>query len=557
MTQVDTLDLVRNDFRAFLYLVWKHLNLPDPTPVQYDIARFLQSGPNKICIQAFRGIGKSYVTSAYVLWELLRDPQKKILVVSASKKRSDNFSTFTLNLIREMDILAHLRPRDNQRQSRVEFDVAPALSDQSPSVMSLGITSQISGTRADIIVVDDVEVPNNSMTPDLREKLLEKIREFSAVLKPLESSKIIYLGTPQTEDSIYNKLPETFTTRVWPAIVPTREEAEAYTGNLAPFIVKLMENAKEGHAVDPKRFTLSELADRRAEYGKAGFSLQFMLNTRLSDSERYPLKMHDLIVSETDRDTSPLEFNWLPHPTLIVKDLHSLALPGDNFFYPKATSDVFGEYTGSVMSIDPSGRGKDETTYAVVKIINGYLVVRKAGGFVGGYDDETLKALAKVAHEERVNAVIIESNFGDGMFTQLFQPVLYQVHKCALEEVRHNIQKEKRIIDTLEPVMARHKLVFDKSVLIDDWESVQKYEAQVRPYKSLVYQMAHISYEPRALRFDDRVDALAIAVAFFTEMMARDAQEGLNRVREEAMRKELEKYMELAKGVKPKRPKWV
>ena len=27
------------DFRKFLFVVWKHLNLPDPTPVQYDIAK--------------------------------------------------------------------------------------------------------------------------------------------------------------------------------------------------------------------------------------------------------------------------------------------------------------------------------------------------------------------------------------------------------------------------------------------------------------------------------------------------------------------------------------
>lgn len=86
-------------------------------------------------------------------------------------------------------------PKDNQRQSKIEFDVAPAEPDQSPSVKSVGITGQITGTRADIIVADDVEVLNNSATADMREKLLERTKEFSAILKPKKEARVIYLGT--------------------------------------------------------------------------------------------------------------------------------------------------------------------------------------------------------------------------------------------------------------------------------------------------------------------------------------------------------------------------
>ena len=125
-----TIDPLKEDFRAFLFVVWKHIGLPDPTPIQYDIAKFLQHGPNKIVIEAFRGVGKSFITSAYVLWRLYCNPQLKFLVVSASKSRADAFSTFTMRLIQEMDILAHLRPRDDQRNSRIEFDVGPAKSEE-------------------------------------------------------------------------------------------------------------------------------------------------------------------------------------------------------------------------------------------------------------------------------------------------------------------------------------------------------------------------------------------------------------------------------------------
>ena len=59
-----------SDFRKFLFVIWKHLNLPDPTPVHYDIAYNLQHGDKRMIIQAFRGVGKSWITSAYVVWLL-------------------------------------------------------------------------------------------------------------------------------------------------------------------------------------------------------------------------------------------------------------------------------------------------------------------------------------------------------------------------------------------------------------------------------------------------------------------------------------------------------
>ena len=109
--------------------------------IQYDIANFLQDGPKRLVIEAFRGVGKSWITSAFVCHQLLLDPQKNILVVSASKSRSDDFSTFTQRLIGEMEILEHLQPGPNQRSSKISFDVGPALASHAPSVKSLGVTS--------------------------------------------------------------------------------------------------------------------------------------------------------------------------------------------------------------------------------------------------------------------------------------------------------------------------------------------------------------------------------------------------------------------------------
>ena len=215
---------ITQDFRNFLYIAWKHLNLPSPTKVQFDIADYLQNAPRRAVIQAFRGVGKSWICSAFVCWNLLKNPDLKFLVVSASKTRADDFSTFTKRLITEMDILKHLTPRSDQRGSNVSFDVAPAKAAHSPSVKSVGITGQLTGSRADYIISDDCESLNNSLTQSMRDKLTDNVKEFEAVLSP--NGKIIFLGTPQSDMSVYNDLPTRgYETRIWTARNPEKLKA--------------------------------------------------------------------------------------------------------------------------------------------------------------------------------------------------------------------------------------------------------------------------------------------------------------------------------------------
>lgn len=545
----DPTDPLATDFRNFLWLLWQYINLPEPTAVQYDIAKFLQHGPDKICIEAFRGVGKSFITSAFVLWCLYRNPQLKIMVVSASKNRADNFVTFTLQLINMVPDLAHLKPKSNQRQSRVEFDVGPATPDQTPSVFAKGIDSQLTGGRADIIVSDDVEVMNNSMTVDMRDKLTEKTKEYSAILKPLPTSRIIYLGTPQTEDSIYNKLPSTFTKRIWPAQVPTVEECAVYGDDLAPMIQKMVVEGLFGQPTDPARFDIDDLLARRAEYGAAGYQLQFMLNTRLSDEERYPLKLKNLIVQEVPNHQAPYEVFWLPNPDRMLKDLPANGMAGDRYFSPAGNGQQFAEYQHRVMSIDPSGRGADETGYAVGFNLASNIWVPAAGGLPGGYEPETLEELVVIAKRHKVQTIVIESNFGDGMFARLLEPVLRKHSVLAeLVEVRHSTMKEHRIIDTLEPVISGHRLVVDPEVIQGDDKTIQSYEPAIRKHKSLFHQMTHICKEKGALRHDDRLDALAILVAHFVELMNQDPNNLANKAWEEFAQAELEKLHQTVFG---------
>ena len=531
------------DFRNFVFLVWEHLTLPEPTPVQYDIADYLQHAPKRAVIEAFRGVGKSYITSAFVCWKLLLDSETKVLVVSASKVRSDDFSTFTQRLINELPILHHLKSREGQRQSKVAFDVGPCQASHSPSVKSVGITGQLSGSRADIIVADDVEVPNNSMTQTMRDKLSEAVKEFDAVLKP--DGSIVYLGTPQTEMSLYETLPERgYEVRIWPSRYPDEKQVLRYSNKLSPFIQDHLDRGSiVGDPTDPLRFDAEDLLERELSYGKSGFALQFQLDTSLSDADKYPLKLSDLIIMGVDSEKAPEKPVWTRDPRNKLTDLPNVGLPGDFFYSPETKLGDWIQYSGSVLSIDPSGRGKDETGYAVVKMLNGFLYVAECGGLKGGYKDTNLRSLSVIAKRNNVNLILIESNFGDGMFMELLKPVLRKIHNVTIEEIRSNVQKEKRIVDTLEPVMNQHRLVIDPKVVEHDYKTVQEYPVESQARYMLFHQMTRITKDRGALIHDDRLDALQMAVQYWVDFMAADAEIEIRTRKDELFDMEIEKFM--------------
>lgn len=245
MTTEKTLDQrIREDFRVFLYLVWQHLNLPEPTPVQYDIAYWMQHGPRRKMIMAFRGVGKTWIYAAFVCWRLYCNPDWKIMVVSATKPYADDFSKFVKQLLYGMPLLQHLIPQKDQRDANDKFDVGPARLSKDPSVKSVGIFGQLAGSRADEILADDIESLSNSATEGARERLSEAVKEFDAVLKP--GGTVTYLGTPQTFMSMYKKLPERgYTTRVWTARIP--DKPDDYDGTLAPsFSASFTEEYRQG-----------------------------------------------------------------------------------------------------------------------------------------------------------------------------------------------------------------------------------------------------------------------------------------------------------------------
>lgn len=365
-----------------------------------------------------------------------------------------------------------------------------------------------------------VEVPKNSGTQLQRDKLSEAVKEYDAILKP--GGQIIYLGTPQNEASLYNTLQKRgYSTRIWTVLYPESEaELLSYGGSLAPFITERYYSDPEkyaGQPTDPKRFDDIEIEKRRLSYGRAGFALQFMLNTNLSDYEKYPLKVSDLIIDSLDPHETSTKWAWANGSAQRLGDIPCVAMNGDMYYAPLSRSPETQPYTGTVMAIDPAGRGSDESAYAVVKALNGYLFLMDVGGFTEGYSDLALTQMAQLAKFWQVNEVIVEANFGDGMFTKIMSPIFAKIHPCAITEVKHTKQKELRIIDTLEPILMRHKLIVNQSVIESDYRRYEQGQAY-----SLIYQMTRICRDKNAIAHDDRLDAVTMAAAYWLKAMDMD-----------------------------------
>lgn len=184
----------------------------------------------------------------------------------------------------------------------------------------------------------------------------------------------------------------------------------------------------------------------------------------------------------------------------------------------------------------------DETAYAIIGHFASRLHVLDFGGLRGtGYSDENMKILAELIRDYKVKMCVIEDNYGDGMYTKLFIPVVRRIAKhCGIEEVKVNSNKELRIIHALEPVLNQHRLVISREALKRESDWVQKDRKNNNQY-SLQYQLTRITKERNSLSHDDRLDALAGCVKYWTEFLSRDIELAIADTKRKLEEEELDK----------------
>lgn len=549
------------DARNLLQYVFRETiqGSPEPTRMQYDICDAMQSAAwlvvfgeqrdghdalgslypdvatdNRIIIQAPRGEGKSLIAQCIALWALYWNPHLNVLTISASEGFAGQFSTAVLSYILRLPPFQWMTPADENRQSVLKFDVAGIITTQHPSMKALGITGQLAGCRGSIIIVDDVETDENSRTEQEREKNLSRMNELAVVRKGVSKSATIVLGTPHTEESLYNVLADKrgFKRTIWPARYPDRRWLAGLQqrggGQLAAMLLddigknpKLLgPSMRENEPTDPGMFNETTLLGQEVQMGRSAFDMQMLLNTSLGDAERYPLKLRDLIVTDFGAEGAPIDIMWSNAPEHAVTEVVSLGLSGDRLYRPSISGGAVGKFEGRIIAIDPSGAGKDPMGVCVTYLMGGMIFCPYIGGMFGGFADKNLVRICEIAKQFQVRKIIPEKNLGAGMFTNLLIAKLREHYpECGVEEVNSVGQKEVRIIETLEPVMNQHRLVFSTQALVEEMRPIPGVGEEQKEYR-LQHQLTRITRDRGALRHDDLVDALAMAVAFWTAHLA-------------------------------------
>ena len=557
----------------FVCYLLRELGLADtPTRQQLSILERMQHGPNRQIVVGFRGVAKSTMAAFYALWRLRIDPfSEKVLIPSSTAEKAVEITTFMQRCMRDVDILQCLMPKSRgMRKSVRAFDVGPSVVDQSPSVRAVGILSPaLTGKRCTFALPDDIETLSNSITPLKQARLAEALTELEAIIKPDEGQalprQILFLGTPHLETSIYLKLhrERSYAVRYWPARFPDPkdpEQIDGYEGCLDPQILAEVtaDPSLVGEPTDPERFPHEELLTRELAMTPASVQLQFQLNTRLSTQNKYPIRLGDLIVMDLDGKALPEVVTWSSDPSRrIQQGLHCPGLGADRYYHRPAmvgnwlpvTSHEPGARMGGArkddllstapfwrcgLFIDPSGRGKDELAWCVLAELNGNFFLLEEGGTQAGYGPEVLEMLAHRAKAWRCNICEVEANYGDGMFSALLQPAMSDIWALTVGERKvGNMQKERRIADTLAPLTQQHRLIVNAAAISASWTAAER-DPESGHQRSLFFQLSRLTADRGCLEWDDRADVLSFGASHFTES-ARQDQERQAEARKEAI----------------------
>lgn len=532
------------DFIPFLEDVMEDLGF-STTDIQKDIGKYIAYGPQNLMVQAQRGQAKTTIVAAFAVWSLIHQPWWRVLILSAGGAQAKDIATLIVRIIVNMPGLECMHPDKlaGDRTSVEEFDIHHSLKgvDKSPSVACVGVEANLQGKRAHLLIPDDVESTKNSATPVQRAKLAHLTKDFSSIADRPES-RVLWMGTPQTMESIYVGLPARgVTIRVWPGRYPTPEQREHYGARLAPLLVSRLEQdpslgqgggllGDQGQAIDPVLKDEDALQKTELNQGTAYFQLQHMLNTALMDSMRHPLKTDRIVMLQPAQQ-------WPLSVTRGMDNSYALdKIVGDFAFKVMRPHDMSKEVSKLQTCwayIDPAAGGAngDETAYAVGGFLNGNVIVLEVGGIPGGYNLAQLEELANRLGKYPLDGVRIEKNMGHGAFKAVFAPIMHRVRPCMIDEELVSGQKELRIINILAPIIGRGSLIMSDTCVDNDADDCARYAPATRLTYSLFFQLAHLSAMRNCLVHDDRLDALAGLANIFVEALQKDQAKDVERLR--------------------------
>lgn len=175
--------------------------MPDIHVRVFDWLDRTRKEPNRV-LMLWRGAAKSTTLAISNAYDYYVDPANQKLIQGADDDLAVDLSRDTLAILRAHPLTQGLirETAGVEQWWTVEGFAASA---RTPQMRARGILSRTTGSRADEIQNDDVEVEKNVESPDARKKLRRKLAEQTHIIKPNGSK--LFVGTPHTHDSLYEE----------------------------------------------------------------------------------------------------------------------------------------------------------------------------------------------------------------------------------------------------------------------------------------------------------------------------------------------------------------
>ena len=425
-------------FSQFVWL-WNRCQGQATPRLHLEIAEWLgrrwRDGDRRLVMLVFRSAGKSTLVGIFCAWLLVHDPNLRILVLAAEHDLARKMVRNVKRIIERHPLTRHLMPTRADQWAADQFTVRRPLTQRDASLLARGITANVTGSRADVVICDDVEVPNTCNTPGKREQLRERLAEISYILVP--GGLQLYVGTPHSYYSIYAE--------------DQREEsreARPFLDGFARLCIPILDS--DGRSRWPDRFSLEKIEEVRRQTGPAKFESQMMLQPRSIEEVR-------LDPARLVRYDAALEYRESNREAVLSiggRRMVSATAWWDPAYGSPGTGDasvvaaVFVDAEGAYwlhdiryLSHDPSRlQETDEAT-------------------------QLCRQVAAFAEQMRLPAITIETN-GLGRFL----PALLRRElgaagmACAVLERFSHASKEQRILDAFDPLLAAGALHAHASV---------------------------------------------------------------------------------------------
>ncbi len=415
-------------FRQFVWL-WNRSQGQATPALHLEIADWLgrswQGGDRRLLLMVFRSAGKSTLVGIFCAWLLLQDPELRILVLAAEHELARKMVRAVKRVIERHPLTRGLIPRRADQWASDQFTVRRRLTQRDPSLLARGMAGNVTGSRADVVICDDVEVPNTCGTAAKREELRERLREIAYVLVP--GGLQLYVGTPHSYYSIY------------------AEEARLELGESEPFLagfrrlcIPLLDT--DGRSRWPERFSQERIAELRRQTGPAKFESQMQLRPRSVDDSR-------LDPDRLSRYEAALDYRE-------ANGQASLRIGGRRMVSATGWWDP---------AYGAPGRG-DASVVAAVFVdegglywLHGVRYLRHDPKLSAEVDEATqlCRQVAEFTRQMHLPAITLETN-GIGRFLPalLRRELGAQGTSCSVVEHPSRTSKDQRILDALDPVLA-------------------------------------------------------------------------------------------------------